>query len=78
MHGRFIPALSMLVAGLVASVICLLKKMDVIESLAIILLVLILFYVIGNIGKTIVRKTLSVSKEEETKEVVEEMTEEVK
>ena len=59
MQGRYIPAITMLLAGLVASVICLVKKVAIIKSLTIILVVLILFLILGLIARKVIVSTLN-------------------
>lgn len=59
MQGRYIPAIITLIAGLITSIICVIKDMTIIKSLSVLLVVLIIFYVIGLIAKTIVIKTLN-------------------
>ena len=67
MQGRYIPAIIMLVAGLIASIICLVKKMAIIKSLSTILAVLIIFLILGLIARKLIVMTLS-----EKREVVDE------
>ena len=58
MKGKYIPAIITLVAGLVASIVCLVKGVGIIKSLITLLLVLIIFYIAGRIVKAILVKTL--------------------
>ncbi len=58
MKGKYIPAIITLVAGLVTSIICLVKGVEIIRSLITLLLVLIIFYIVGRIAKFIIVKTL--------------------
>ncbi len=58
MEDRYIPAIIMLVAGLVTSIMCLVKGIGIIRSLIIILVVLIIFYLVGRIVKFVITKTL--------------------
>ncbi len=58
MKERYIPAIIMLVAGLVTSIVCLVKGIGIIRSLIIILVVLIIFYLVGRIAKFVITKTL--------------------
>lgn len=80
MQGRYIPAIIMLIAGLIASIICLVKKTAIIKSLSIILAVLIIFLILGLIARKLIVMTLSekrevidedVASETETKENLE-------
>ncbi len=58
MKGRYIPASITLVAGLVTSIVCLVKGIGIIRSLITLLLVLIIFYIVGRIAKFIIVRTL--------------------
>lgn len=59
MQGRYIPAIIMLLAGLVSSIICLIKKVAIIRSLITILVVLIIFLILGLIARKIIILTLN-------------------
>lgn len=56
MQSRYIPAVTMLSAGAVVSIFCIVKKVDVLYSLKLLLAMLILFYLIGLIAKRIIGK----------------------
>lgn len=58
MEGRYIPAIITLIAGLVTSVVCLVKGIGTIRSLVVLLIVLIIFYLVGRIVKFVIVKTL--------------------
>lgn len=64
MQGRYIPTIVTLVAGLCTSIICVMKELPILKSLCVLLVVLIIFYVIGFIAKTIIAKTLNTVAEE--------------
>ncbi len=56
MQNRYIPAVTMLSAGAVVSIFCIVKKIEVLYSLKLLLAMLILFYIIGLIAKKIIGK----------------------
>ena len=56
MKERYISAFVMLLAGAFCSVICVVLKYDITDSLLILLLVLVVFYLIGKICAHIVHK----------------------
>ncbi len=56
MQNRYIPAFTMLSAGAVVSIFCIIKKVDVLYSLKLLLAMLILFYIVGLIAKKIIGK----------------------
>lgn len=56
MRDRIIPTLVTLVAGAVTCIIDIYRKADLLPSLKRLLLVLIIFYIIGLIAKTIIMK----------------------
>ena len=58
MKTRYIPAVTMLSAGAVISIISIVKKWDVLYSLKLLLGILILFYVLGLIAKALITRTL--------------------
>ncbi len=58
MEGKYIPAIITLVAGLVTSILCLIKGVGIIRSLITLLLVLIIFYIVGRIVRLILVNTL--------------------
>ncbi len=59
MQGRYIPAIITLVAGLVASIICLVRGIGIIRSLTIVLITLIIFMILGIIARKIILLTLT-------------------
>ncbi|MDO5293971.1 MAG: hypothetical protein Q4F05_14625 [bacterium] len=59
MQGRYLPAVVTLIAGLVASIICLVKKISIIKSLTIVLVVLIIFLILGLIARKVIVYTLN-------------------
>lgn len=56
MKNRYIPAFIMLVAGLVCCVLCVVQRWPVLNSLITLVIVLLLFYIIGQIVAQIVGK----------------------
>ena len=56
MKNRYIPAFIMLAAGLVCCVLCVVQRWPVLNSLITLVIVLLLFYIIGQIGEQIVGK----------------------
>lgn len=56
MQTRYIPAVSMLIAGAVTSIISIIMGFDTLHSLKVLLIVLIVFYIIGLIAKNIIVK----------------------
>ena len=67
MKGRMLPAIVTLVAALLSTIICIAKQRDVIESLVIILIVSIVFYLLGKMGGKIISLVL---KEEKQQKVI--------
>lgn len=74
MKTRYIPAVTMLSAGAVISMISIIKQWDVLYSLKLLLGVLIVFYIIGLIAKALIVRTLE--KDGRPPEEYEEETEE--
>ena len=56
MRNRYIPAFTMLSAGAIVSIFCIVKKMDVLYSLKLLLAMLIVFYLIGLGAKRVIGK----------------------
>ena len=56
MKNRYIPAFIMLAAGLVCCVLCVVQRWPVLNSLITLVIVLLLFYIIGQIAAQIVGK----------------------
>lgn len=59
MSIKHIPAIVMLVAGAIISVISLIMRFEILYSLKLLLIVLILFYIIGIIAKKIIDKAIT-------------------
>jgi Ca2+/H+ antiporter len=73
MKERYIPALIMLIAGAVTSILDIIHKVELLTSLKRLLLVLILFYIIGLIAKAVIKRaTMTKDKKEEVEEPNEE------
>ena len=58
MRERYIPALVMLLAGAVTSIINIVNKVKVFDGLKRLLIVLVLFYIVGLIIKAIIVNTI--------------------
>lgn len=71
MKARWIPALVTLSAGFVTSIVLIVNRYSNTEAMAILLAVMVVFYVIGLIIKGVAMKFLIVVEEEEEKEDVE-------
>lgn len=71
MKTKQIPAIIMLIAGLVISIIGIVMQMDSTRFLKILSIVLVSFYIIGFIAKIILDKNFKEEKEKATEEAVE-------
>lgn len=58
MRKRYIPAIIMLIAGAITSILNIVNKVEKLESLKRLLFVLIVFYIVGLIIKAIIAKTV--------------------
>lgn len=54
MQNHYIPAVTMLSAGAIVSIFCIIKKVDVLYSLKLLLVMLLIFYIVGLIAKKII------------------------
>jgi len=63
---RLLPIIIMLIAGLITCIIAVVKKFDNTYALTTLLIVLLSFYVIGLIARTIINKVCFAPIEEET------------
>ena len=54
MQNHYIPAVTMLSAGAIVSIFCIIKKVDVLYSLKLLLMMLLVFYIVGLIAKKII------------------------
>lgn len=72
MQERYIPAITMLSAGAVVSIFCIVKKVDTLYSLKLLLGMLVLFYIVGLVAKRIIGKI----NEESNQRIAEEKKEE--
>lgn len=72
MWTHYLPALIMLIAGAITSIIDIINKVELVTSLKKLLVVLIIFYILGLITRAIVEKTL-----EERHKIEEENSEEI-
>lgn len=69
MKEKMIPLVTMLTAGAVTCLVCILKKYETLYSLKLLLAVLIVFYVIGRIAKKLLdRVTAQPAAEDEDEE----------
>lgn len=58
MWTHYLPALIMLIAGAITSIIDIINKVELVTSLKKLLVVLIVFYILGLITRAVVEKTL--------------------
>ena len=72
MWTHYLPALIMLIAGAITSILNIINKVELVTSLKRLLVVLIIFYILGLITRAIVEKTL-----EERHKIEEENSEEI-
>ena len=63
MFIRFIPILMVLIASIITLLVSIFNDFEIIFSLKILSIVIILFYIIGNIVKLLVRKILTMEME---------------
>lgn len=73
MKTKQIPAIIMLIAGLVTSIAAVINHMETVQFLKILVVVLVVFYIIGCVGKVILDRNF---KEEVEEEATEEAAEE--
>lgn len=73
MKTKQIPAIIMLIAGLVTSIAAVINHMETVQFLKILVVVLVAFYIIGCVGKVILDRNF---KEEVEEEATEEAAEE--
>lgn len=66
MKTRRLPAIIMLIAGLITCIITIIKKFEVIDALTTLLMVLLSFYVIGVFVRIAVDKIININNKEET------------
>lgn len=65
MRTRYIPGIVMLTAALITSVMCLVRNYETIYSLQILLVVMVIFSIIGFVGKRIVESQVNENKGQE-------------
>ncbi len=78
MKLRYIPAVITLIAGTITSIISIIYQNNVIHSLILLLVVLIVFYIIGNIAKRIIAYAMmlpKIDKSSDEDEVIDESIE---
>lgn len=63
MFIRFIPILMVLIASIITLLVSLFNDFEIIFSLKILAIVIIIFYIIGNIVKLLVKKILTMEME---------------
>ena len=63
MFIRFIPALMVMISSIITLLISIFNDFEIIFSLKILAIVIILFYIIGNIVKTLIGKILTMEME---------------
>lgn len=77
MREKLIPVITMLTAGAITSIICIVQRRDALKSLIILLCVLIIFYIIGRIAKALIYKIIFSQKPEKIEsETPEDITDE--
>lgn len=74
MKEKMIPLVTMLTAGTVTCLVCILNKYETLYSLQLLLTVLIVFYIIGRIAKKLLDRVMAqpIAEEEEAEEGEEE------
>lgn len=77
MRTRYIPGIVMLTAGLITSIICLVKGYEIIYSLSLLLVVMIIFAIIGFISKKIIENQIREYQEQEEARLEEEKLKEM-
>ncbi len=63
MFMRFIPVIMVLIASIITIIVSIFNDFEIIFSLKILAIVIILFYIIGNIVKSIIKKILTMDME---------------
>lgn len=83
MFIKYLPALMMLVAGIIALITSMVKKLEILTSMEILLVVMLIFFVLGKIAQKIIVKMIitnreieKAKKEQEQKERLEKIEEE--
>lgn len=65
---KYIPSIVSLTAGLIASIAAIINKYSSLETMIVVLVALIVFYIIGSIIRYVANKTLIIPEPEETEE----------
>jgi len=68
MRTKYIPAITMLTAGLIVGIVSIVQHADVIASLKLLLVVLVAFYILGMLAYKIIDKVLRDFNEKESDE----------
>lgn len=76
MKTKQVPAVIMLVAGLVTSIAGVINHMETAQFLKMLIVVLVAFYILGCVVKVILDKNFKEEEEEATEEAAEEESEE--
>ena len=76
MFIKYLPALMMLLAGIIALITSMVKKIELLLSMEILLAVMVIFFILGKIGQKIIVKILIKVKEEEKAKAEKEKEEE--
>lgn len=74
MWTYYLPALIMLIAGAITSIINIINKVELVTSLKGLLVVLIVFYILGLVTRSVVEKTLEERKKPEVDDTDEDET----
>ena len=72
---KYIPAIVTLIAGLIASIITIICKYKIIDSMVTILVTMVMFYIVGLIIKGLFFSFLVVEEDKETDETTDEESE---
>ena len=68
MKTKYVPAIIMLIAGLIRAIAGVFYRQDIKDFLWAILIVMIIFYIIGSVVKVILDKSMVIAEEEVTPE----------
>ena len=63
---KYIPSIISLAAGLIASIVAIINKYSSLETMIVVLVALIVFYIIGSIIRYVANKMLIIPEPEET------------
>lgn len=75
MNTRQIPAIIMLIAGLITCIVTAFQKVNTITFLTTLFMVLLVFYILGCIVKIVIERTINTDNKKDQEETSEEETE---